>query len=198
MPRTKGNTKEKIIEKSLKLFSEHGYEAVSIRTIADEVGIGNSALYKHFRSKQEIFDSIVEKSKEKYLEKCFETTDKIDGYEKLKQNCIDMFLYQTTDEWIVRFRQILLLEKFHNKKMAEIYKEFFVDMPLNSQMKLFDTLQKQGIMISGDTKVYAMELFAPFYLYHFVEYEKEELIPLYEKHVTSFFKEHFMESKGGF
>ena len=51
MGRKKGNTRDKIIEESLKLFSVEGFEAVSIRTIADAVGIGNSALYKHFKNK---------------------------------------------------------------------------------------------------------------------------------------------------
>ena len=60
MPRLKGNAKEIIMEESLKLFSVYGFEAVSVRTIADKVGIGNSALYKHFESKQAIFDALVE------------------------------------------------------------------------------------------------------------------------------------------
>ena len=52
MEKRRGNTKQRIIEESMKLFSVHGFEAVSIRTIADAVGVGNSALYKHFKSKK--------------------------------------------------------------------------------------------------------------------------------------------------
>ncbi|MDD6306271.1 MAG: helix-turn-helix domain containing protein [Clostridiales bacterium] len=44
----RGNTKQKIIEESMKLFSVNGFHAVSVRAIADAVGVRNSALYKHF------------------------------------------------------------------------------------------------------------------------------------------------------
>ena len=195
MPRLKGNTKEIIMEESLKLFAERGFDAVSIRTIAEAVGIGNSALYKHFPSKQAIFDEIVEASRKKYLAQCSQATARIRGSEEMKRYCLEMFEYQTGNEWIVMFRQLLLHEKFHDEKMAEIYKMFFVDIPINNQMAIFDTLQKQGLMIAGDTKVYAMELYAPFYLYHFVEHDKEALRELYERHVEYFFDTHFLKGK---
>lgn len=195
MPRLKGNTKEIIMEKSLKLFAERGFDAVSIRTIAEAVGIGNSALYKHFPSKQAIFDAIVETSKEKYLARCRQVTAQIRGIDEMKKYCLEMFDYQTQNEWIVMFRQLLLHEKFHDEKMAEIYKMFFVDIPINSQMIIFETLQKQELMIAGDARVYAMELYAPFYMYHFVEHDKETLRGLYEKHVEYFFNAHFLREK---
>lgn len=193
MPRLKGNTKEIIMEKSLRLFAERGFDAVSVRTIAEAVGIGNSALYKHFPSKQAIFDAIVETSKGKYLDQCCQVTARIRGLDEMKRYCLEMFEYQTGNEWIVMFRKLLLHEKFHDEKMAEIYKMFFVDIPINNQMAVFDTLQKQGLMIAGDTRVYAMELYAPFYLYHFVENDKETLSELYEKHVEYFFDTHFLK-----
>lgn len=197
MPRLKGNTKEIIIEEALKLFSEKGFEAVSIRTIADAVGIGNSALYKHFSSKQAIFDAIVESSKEKYLAQCKLVTSSIRTVDEAKKVCLIMFEYQTQNDWIVRFRQLLLLEKFHNAKIAEIYKEFFVDIPLNTEMEIFKHLQQNGMMVPGDTRVYAMELYAPFYLYHFVEHDYEELKKLYQEHIEYFFKAHIIPEKKG-
>lgn len=192
MPRQKGKTKEIIMEEALKLFSKHGFEAVSIRTIADAVGIGNSALYKHFESKQKIMDSIIDESKERYLKQCSFITEKMRGLEAVKKGCLEMFEYQTTDEWIVAFRQLLLLEKFHNPQMAKIYKEFFVDIPLNTQEKIFKSLQKQGLMVSGDARVFAMELYAPFYLYHFVEHDYNELKQQFEKHAEYFFNTYLL------
>ena len=53
-------TKEKITEEALTLFAEKGYKGTSVKNIADAVGIQDASLYNHFRSKQEIFDSIVE------------------------------------------------------------------------------------------------------------------------------------------
>ena len=64
-----GNTKERILLESMKLFSVYGYEAVSIRAIAEAVGVGNSALYKHYKSKREILDAIVERCRSRFKEK---------------------------------------------------------------------------------------------------------------------------------
>lgn len=63
----RGNTKQKIIEESMKLFFVNGFHAVSVRAIADAVGVRNSALYKHFKSKREILEEIVSYSKEYFL-----------------------------------------------------------------------------------------------------------------------------------
>ncbi|MBU1927907.1 TetR/AcrR family transcriptional regulator, partial [bacterium] len=46
------STKEKIINSSKRLFSEHGYKATSVRKIATDVGIRESALYNHFKNKE--------------------------------------------------------------------------------------------------------------------------------------------------
>mgnify|MGYP002514605406 CR=1 FL=1 len=55
-------TKDRIIFESLKLFSVDGFEVVSTRMIARAIGASDAVIYKHFKSKQEIFDCIVEKT----------------------------------------------------------------------------------------------------------------------------------------
>ena len=52
-------TKERITEEALTLFSEKGYKGTSVKDIADAVGIKDASLYKHFKSKEEIFNAIV-------------------------------------------------------------------------------------------------------------------------------------------
>ena len=53
-------TREKILEEALTLFSQKGYNGVSVREIAGAIGIKESSLYNHFANKQEIFDQTVE------------------------------------------------------------------------------------------------------------------------------------------
>ena len=53
-------TKRKFMEKALMLFAEKGYEAVSVAQIASAVGCSAPALYKHYKSKQEILDTLEE------------------------------------------------------------------------------------------------------------------------------------------
>ena len=55
----KVNNKEKIFNVSVDLFSERGYDGVSIRQIAREVGIKESSIYNHYPSKEAILDSIL-------------------------------------------------------------------------------------------------------------------------------------------
>ncbi len=194
----KRNTKETIIEKSMKLFSVNGFHAVSIRQIADEVGIGNSALYKHFKSKQEIFDVIVERSKERYIGKCKSMVNsEIRGVEQVKDICIQMFRYQTEDEWIVMFRRLLIIEQFSNEKIANIYREFFIQIPLQSQQAIFEILIEKGLMWKKNPVVLSMELYAPFFMYHTVNEQSKELIDLFKEHVEYFFENYMIVSTRG-
>ena len=62
-------TKDKILDKALELFSENGYDAVSVGDIARAVGIKAPSLYSHYPSKQAIFDAVFEDTALQY-EKC--------------------------------------------------------------------------------------------------------------------------------
>lgn len=55
-------TKEKIFDSAYKLFAIHGYEGTSLSQIANEVGIKKPSIYAHFKSKEEIFTTILEKN----------------------------------------------------------------------------------------------------------------------------------------
>ena len=55
----RSDNKEKIFDVSINLFSEYGYDGVSIRQIAKEVGIRESSIYNHFPSKESILDAIL-------------------------------------------------------------------------------------------------------------------------------------------
>ena len=62
-------TKQKILTEALKLFSQNGYEAVSVEQIANAVGIKAPSLYKHYKGKRDIFDHILEHMNEMDLER---------------------------------------------------------------------------------------------------------------------------------
>ena len=59
-------TKKKILDISLDLFSKYGYAQVSMEQIADAVGIKAPSVYKHYKGKQDIFDSIFALMDERY------------------------------------------------------------------------------------------------------------------------------------
>lgn len=192
MERKGRNTKQKIIEESMKLFSISGFDTVSIRTIAEAVGVGNSALYKHFKSKKEILDEVVSYSVEYYLAMGNKQMMQIQNVEDLQTACLTMFDFQTKDEWMVMFRRLLIMEQFKNPEMAEIYRKFFIDLPLQSQGDLFRQLITKGIMKDGNEKVLAMELYAPFYLYHFSPDSQQDLRELFKVHIKNFWENNFI------
>ena len=61
-------TKERILLEALRLFARDGYEAVSVSEIADRLGITKGALYRHYKSKRDIFDCILARMEQRDAE----------------------------------------------------------------------------------------------------------------------------------
>lgn len=55
------STKERITHTALRLFSLKGFKGTTIKDIAREVGITEGAIYRHFRSKEEIVEYLVKR-----------------------------------------------------------------------------------------------------------------------------------------
>ena len=60
------DTKQRILDAALELFSDHGFDTVSVGQIAKAVGIKAPSLYNHFSGKQAIFDAIFEATAAQY------------------------------------------------------------------------------------------------------------------------------------
>lgn len=58
--RRRSDTRERIQNVALELFSEHGYDKTSLREIAERLGVTKAALYYHFKTKEDIIASIGE------------------------------------------------------------------------------------------------------------------------------------------
>jgi AcrR family transcriptional regulator len=56
----RGDTRARIQQVALELFAEQGYEATSLREIAERLGVTKAALYYHFKSKEDIVRSFSE------------------------------------------------------------------------------------------------------------------------------------------
>ena len=67
-----GETKAKIPEVALNLFSQNGYIGTSMSDIAAQLGITKSALYKHYTSKHEILECIVKRMNDMDFERAEE------------------------------------------------------------------------------------------------------------------------------
>lgn len=184
-------TKEKIVYESFKLFAEKGYDSVSTRMIAKTVGIADSALYKHFSSKQELLDAILTECKERFLQHVRETSFLSMNRDDLMGICMGFYEFQTTDEWVSGFRKILMMEQFRNEHARQQYRTFFIDMPVKGQTAIFSKLIEEGKLKNCDPEVMSMELYAPFFLYH--TWDSEENRTRLRKHVEQFINEYEKE-----
>ena len=98
------NTKDKILEKALELFSANGYDSVSVGEIARAVGIKAPSIYNHYPSKQAIFDAIVKETAERYEK----FTNDIDIHVQNADADTDVFSNITEEFLIQKVRSIFL------------------------------------------------------------------------------------------
>lgn len=59
-PVLEGGKKEEIIQKAMQLFFQHGYESTSIRMILEQVDGEVGMFYHYFKSKDELFEQVIE------------------------------------------------------------------------------------------------------------------------------------------
>ena len=142
---TSMSTKQRILSEALLLFSEKGYEPVTVAEIAAAVGVKAPALYKHYRSKRDIFDAILIEMKASYDRQA--VSMQMDGRDadkdqslyvgisedKLVEMATELFLYFLHDEKERNFRKMLTIEQFNNKELAELYTKQYVEFPLSYQ-----------------------------------------------------------------
>ncbi|NCB27061.1 MAG: TetR/AcrR family transcriptional regulator [Bacteroidia bacterium] len=170
------DTKENILHTALRLFARDGYEAASVSDIAGELGITKGALYKHYKNKQDIFNSIVERmyqidaERAKKFEVPEETFDRSpETYRNTDMDKITAFIeaqfhFLTEDEFACNFRKMLILEQYRNPEIAELYQKCLVSGPVSYIEDLFREMMERGIWDKSDPKQLALEFYAPFYL----------------------------------
>ncbi|MFD2700823.1 TetR/AcrR family transcriptional regulator [Paenibacillus shunpengii] len=197
------DTKEKILITSLHLFAKDGYEAVSVSTIAGELGMSKGALYKHYKNKRDIFDCIVDRMYQKDIERAQkyelpdETFDKAPmtyrnaSIDKIKGFIESQFHFWTEDEFASDFRRMLTLERYRSPEMADLYQKILTSGPVSYIEDLFQEMMDQSILNISNPKQLAIEFYAPFYLLISISDEltnKDEVTVLFLEHVDKFLK----------
>ena len=165
------NTRDRIIEAAIDLFSERGFNDVSVREITRAVGIKESSLYNHFASKQEILDEIIG-----YLERQLARTALPE--EKVVEMVGDMSADDFLNLSIMAFKEymgnrsmikiwrILSIERFRNSTANEFFKKFLIDDAIRYQEKIFGIMMDRGLIKRFDPNLLAREFYShTIYLY---------------------------------
>lgn len=202
------NTKEKILEEALKLFSTSGYMGTSMNEIAAKLGVTKAALYKHYASKQEILDSIVERMNQMDEERAKEyempegsMEEVIKGYqntafEKIREYTKAQFDHWTREEFSSCFRKMLTLEQYRDPQLARLYQNNLVDGPVRYMESIF-----AGMTGNKETaRQLALDFYGPIYLLYSLydgAEEKGDVTNMLEEHIRRFSEMLAKESVSG-
>ena len=167
------DTKQRILDKALELFSTQGYDSVSVGEIAKAVGIKAPSLYNHFPSKQAIFDAILESTAAQYEADTDQINIHVQNaaqdipvfteitadalFEKVRQ----IFEYSLHNETISRFRRMMTIEQFRSPELAALYSKRYVERVLDYHAGIFQALIAAGEITAEDSDTLAMMYVAP-------------------------------------
>lgn len=196
------NTKDLILDAALDLFSINGYDGVSVKQIAERVGIKDSSLYKHFPSKQAIFDTLLSEMNARFEETVTmyrlpqgEIAKVAVEYGRndlvwLKKACEAIFLFFLKDPKASKFRRLLMIEQYKNSNAARTFRDWFTDDAIRFQTNLFTEMIRQGYFRQGPAETIALQFYAPFYLllsqYDTMPGKEDEALASLMAHVEQF------------
>lgn len=169
-----GNRKEEILIVALHLFARDGYEAVSVSQIAGELDMTKGALYRHYKSKRDIFDSIVKRMEQQDSEQARENEVPEESIEKTPEEYQNisfddfveysksMFEYWTEDDFASSFRKMLTIEQFRSEGMQKLYQQYLVSGPAGYVKDLFKNMKIK------DPEENAVKFYANMFFYYSV------------------------------
>lgn len=192
-------TKEQIIETALELFSQNGFLRTSMSDIASQLKITKGALYKHYESKQQILEQIIERMAKLDLERAKkyempETEQKkfAEAYihiptEKIRKYSIAQFRHWTEENFSAQFRKMLTLEQFRSKEMSDLYQNYLGTGPLEYMTKIFKKMTKS----KPKARQLALEFYGPIFILYSVydgaeENAKKSVFVQLENHIKNF------------
>ena len=186
-------TKNKILDASIDLFSEYGYDGVSIRRIASEVGIRESSIYNHYPNKQSILKAILDY----YIEEMVSDEIPIEeaslnldmGFDYFYKAGCDAFLTKLNEDKMMKITRLFFIESYHNEEVKTFLKNAIIEAPIYGWMELFN-LMKEKEMIKSDCDVrqlsesffyYGMFLLYNHFIINYPEDDEEFLKEFMEK-----------------
>ena len=192
-----GDTKERILETALELFAHSGYLGTSMSDIANRLGITKGALYKHYTSKQEILDSIVERMNKTDYERAEEydmPETRPDGFaeaymhtpiEKIRSYSMAQFDHWTKERFSSNFRKMLTLEQYRDPKLAGLYHDYLAVGPTEYMAAVFRKMTDSD----EEAMQLALEFYGPMFLLYSIydgSIDKESVATLLSSHIERF------------
>ena len=189
------STKEKILDAALLSFAENGYKGTNLRDFSAGIGLSKSALYRHYESKEAIWNALLDKM-EAYYNEHFGSPENLPEVPKsceeffhLVMKMIDFTIH---DEKIILTRKLLLTEQFHDERVRKLATKHFMSGTKAIFQKIFTKMIENGIIKKDDPALLGFIFTSPITsLIHYCDREPEkekEIIWQIEDFVKHFIK----------
>ena len=192
----RSGTKEKILKVSTSLFSELGYKGASIRKIASEVGIRESAIYNHYKNKEEIF---LEVAKDIFSSPFSLSSDEIKELSLRGKPFLQKFTMQykmlTFDKKNENMFRLLMIELMQNQDLREQFRVEFHDKNIKLLSEGFFIMMQNNLIKSSNPMMISYEFLSTLFylrlqvtLMRFDSLSTNNLSTQFEKHVEFFWE----------
>lgn len=158
------DTKQRILDEALVLFAQRGYEGTNMRELAQALGLGKSALYKHYASKEDIWNSMLD-ALEAHYSASFGSDDNLPpipgSCDALVEMSMQMVGFTMHDERIVLTRRLLLAEQHRDGRAKALASEHFLNRLERIFAHVFAGMMDKGLLKRCDPQLLAFAYTAP-------------------------------------
>ena len=190
------DTKERILAAALEMFSQHGYAGTNIRELTASLGLVKSSMYKHFKSKEEIWNTLLDELIA-YYEARFGSPEHLpqvpDSLEELEVMTMRMVSFTVHDETVVKTRKMLTIEQFRDERARELATKYFLTGLKDMFTPLLAGMMDKGLLRRDDPAMLAFAYTAPITaLIHLCDREPEKIDEAMEQ--AEAFARHFIKT----
>lgn len=158
------DTKERILDAALEIFARDGYAGTNIKDIAESVGIVKSALYKHFESKEAIWEGVKNRIAA-YYEAQVGSADQLlvipQSVDELMEYTMKTVDFTIHDKRIVQVRKLLMTEQFRDIKTRDLANNYFFFRNESMFTHIFSEMMEKGIIKRCDPRLLAFSYTTP-------------------------------------
>ena len=172
------DTKERILAAALEMFSQNGYAGTNIRELSASLGLVKSGVYKHFESKEAIWNALLDEMIAYYADH-FGSAEHLppvpDSLEALVQMTMHMVNFTVHDKRIIMTRKVLTLEQYRDDRARELATKHFLTGLTDMFTYVFTGMMEKGLLRKDDAKMLAFAYTAPISaLIHLCDREPEK------------------------
>ena len=158
------DTKERILAAALDMFSQNGYAGTNIRELTASLGLVKSSMYKHFESKEEIWNSLLDEMIAYYDER-FGSPEHLppvpDSLDDLVTMTMRLAAFTIHDEKIIKTRKLLTIEQFRDERARDLATKHFLTGLRDMFTQIFKSMMEKGILRQDDPAMLALAYTAP-------------------------------------